>query len=255
MPCANCDTELTGEYCHACGQHVLDNPDLRLWPFVRVFGRELIDLDFKTVHTLRGLLTPGLLTREFLDGRRRRYLSPLKLYFVAAGIFFLAAPFVGFTVDEMSRQSTGLQELIAARMRERSLDAALFAERFDLRVQTVYTLSLSVSILVMAALLKALFRARTLGMHLVFALHYVSFLYFAAILIAVVEQTANLGDSPLALLLIYAIIAPYQFMALRRVYGQSRLRTAWKVAVVCAVTFLADNLVNYAALLVTLQLI
>jgi hypothetical protein len=37
--------------------------------------------------------SPGLLTREFLEGRRARYLSPLRLYLMASLVYFLIAPF------------------------------------------------------------------------------------------------------------------------------------------------------------------
>jgi O-phosphoseryl-tRNA(Cys) synthetase len=48
----------------------------------RRFFEELFDeiadlrLHFKTVRTLRGLLTPGWLTAEYLAGRRQAYLAP-----------------------------------------------------------------------------------------------------------------------------------------------------------------------------------
>jgi hypothetical protein len=43
---------------------------------------------FKTLRTLRGLLTPGFLTAEYLAGRRQPHLSPFKVYLVCAAIFF-----------------------------------------------------------------------------------------------------------------------------------------------------------------------
>ncbi len=133
MRCANCDAELAGEYCHACGQHAAEADDLAVGPLVRHFTHELLHLDFKTLHTLRALLTPGFLTREFLEGRRRRYLSPLKLYFVCAAVFFVTAPFVGFNLfGILNSDAAGqMQQLVQDRARERSMDMALFAERFN----------------------------------------------------------------------------------------------------------------------------
>ncbi|MBA3270759.1 MAG: DUF3667 domain-containing protein, partial [Acidobacteria bacterium] len=88
LRCANCGIELVGDYCHGCGQHVAEANELALRPLARRFGDELLHLDFKSVRTLLALFNPGRLTREFLNGRRRPYLSPLKLYFLAAAIFF-----------------------------------------------------------------------------------------------------------------------------------------------------------------------
>jgi hypothetical protein len=256
MHCANCGTELAGEYCQSCGQHLLDNPSLAIRPFIRQFTRELLHLDFKTVHTLVALFRPGFLTKEFLDGRRARYLTPLRLYFLSAAIFFVAAPSVGFSLEDMLQQDPEglLKNLVTARAQARGMDMPLFAERFNLRVQTVYTLSLSVSIVVAALLLRLLFRTHTLGAHLVFALHYVAFLYMGAIVIGAIEEAVS--APPLVVLaMLYAVLIPYLFIAMRRVYGQSPTRTIFKVLVMCVVTFFVDNAVNFGALLLTLWLV
>jgi hypothetical protein len=257
MHCANCSTELVGQYCHACGQQVPTNPELALAPFVRQFAHELLHLDFKTIHSVRALFRPGFLTREFLDGHRREYLSPLKLYFVAAAIFFFAAPLAGFTLEQIMEQDTSgwFRQLVTARIEQRALDMPLFAERFNLRVQTVYTFALSISIFVAAGVLRALFRQYALGAHLVFALHYVAFLYLIAIGVGAVARIANVQGGAGSLLLTYAVIGPYLYVALRRVYGEAPARTIMKLLVLAAVTFVVDTAVNIGALLLTLCLV
>ena len=95
MPqCRNCSADLTGQYCAACGQQRIDPDDLSARRYFRVLGRQIADfyLQFKTLRSLRALFSPGLLTREFVEGRRRPYLSPVKVYFVCAAIFFVAVP-------------------------------------------------------------------------------------------------------------------------------------------------------------------
>ena len=223
----------------------------------RQFGRELLHLDFMTIHTLKALLQPGLLTREFLDGRRRRYLSPIKLYFLCAGIFFFAAPLVGFSLFDMLRgdEQGALKGLVQTRMTERAMSAELFAERFDLRIQTVYTLALSISIAVTGLMLRLLFRRWTLGAHLVFALHYVSFLYLAALVLSAIQKVTG-AHSPLAsLALTYMMLMPYLYLAFRRVYEEGPPRVALKVLALCAVTFVVDNAVSFGALMLTLRLV
>jgi hypothetical protein len=90
--CPNCSSELSQEYCPLCGQRRIRPDDLS----ARRFFRELFDefaklnLKFKTVRTLRALLTPGWLTAEYLAGRRQVYLTPFKAYLVCAAIFFLS---------------------------------------------------------------------------------------------------------------------------------------------------------------------
>lgn len=88
--CLNCGAETPGAYCSVCGQEATD---YRV--SARLFFRELLDaltLDSKFFRSLGPLLfRPGFLTREFTQGRRVRYLRPLRLYLFTSFLFFVAA--------------------------------------------------------------------------------------------------------------------------------------------------------------------
>ena len=90
--CLNCGTELKGPFCYYCGQ-----PDKNLMRFFPALLRELLedtfDFDSRFLRTLKPLLfKPGKLTRDYLDGRRFRYVPPLRLYvFSSIAFFFIAA--------------------------------------------------------------------------------------------------------------------------------------------------------------------
>ena len=94
--CMNCGTSLQGPFCYYCGQ-----PDKNLMRFFPVLMRELLedtlDFDSRFMRTLKPLLfKPGKLTRDYLDGRRFRYVPPLRLYiFSSIVFFFLAAMLAG----------------------------------------------------------------------------------------------------------------------------------------------------------------
>lgn len=90
--CMNCGTELMGPFCHYCGQ-----PDKNLMRFFPALLREMLedfmDFDSRFARTIKPLLfKPGKLTRDYLDGRRFRYVPPLRLYiFSSIAMFFLFA--------------------------------------------------------------------------------------------------------------------------------------------------------------------
>ena len=89
--CDNCGNEVLERYCGACGQR-LDPPVHSLWHFSQLATEDLTHADSRLWRTLAALLfRPGLLTREFLGGRRARYLPPLRLYLVVSVAFFLVA--------------------------------------------------------------------------------------------------------------------------------------------------------------------
>ena len=63
-----------------------------IWHFLREATEDLTHADSRLWRTIAALLfKPGFLTREFLDGRRARYLPPVRLYLVLSVLFFLTA--------------------------------------------------------------------------------------------------------------------------------------------------------------------
>jgi hypothetical protein len=89
--CLNCGVALVGPFCAECGQRdVPPYPSLREL-VVDAFW-ELSGWDGRFASTVRTLFTrPGMLTREFLEGRRARYISPLRLYLMCSLVFFVLA--------------------------------------------------------------------------------------------------------------------------------------------------------------------
>jgi hypothetical protein len=144
--CPNCSAELGFEYCPRCGQRRIHPQDLSARHYFRELADEVATFHerFKTLRTLRKLLVPGLLSAEFLAGRRQPYLTPFKVYVVCAAMFFLAAPTAGFTLASMleADQSGTLSRLVSARPADRGLAPPFFNARFDVRVQSVYTITL-----------------------------------------------------------------------------------------------------------------
>jgi Protein of unknown function (DUF3667) len=90
--CTNCHEQLlNGRYCGKCGQR--HEPHIHsLREFLSEATEVITHADSRLWRTLAPLLfRPGFLTREFLRGRRARYLPPFRLYLVASVIFFLIA--------------------------------------------------------------------------------------------------------------------------------------------------------------------
>ncbi len=86
--CLNCGAVLPGSFCPACGQK--DQP-LRqpAHVFIAESVSEYFGLDGRLWRSLGLLLLrPGALTVAYLDGRRTRYLRPLRLYLTATVLFF-----------------------------------------------------------------------------------------------------------------------------------------------------------------------
>jgi Protein of unknown function (DUF3667) len=86
--CRNCGALAPDKFCPSCGQET----DTRL-PTLRKFMHDatgrLVSFDSRLWRTLFALVAkPGFLTREYFNGRRRRYIRPTRLYLVMSVILF-----------------------------------------------------------------------------------------------------------------------------------------------------------------------
>ena len=89
LACRNCGAQAPLKFCPECGQETTLHPP-SLGEFLHEFVGHYVALEGSLWRTLAMLLMkPGRLTREYLDGRRRRYVLPLRLYLTASFLFFL----------------------------------------------------------------------------------------------------------------------------------------------------------------------
>ncbi len=79
---------MSSNFCPYCGQSTALHPP-SAWEFVHEFATHYVAVEGKLWRTLALLtLHPGRLTKEFLSGRRQRYIVPLRLYITASFLFF-----------------------------------------------------------------------------------------------------------------------------------------------------------------------
>jgi hypothetical protein len=92
--CANCGAGLQGPYCHACGQR--GHLHTRLWHLFHELIEGITHLDGRLWRTLPLLaFRPGRLSREWREGKRARYTSPLHVFLFAIFLLFIIPSFTG----------------------------------------------------------------------------------------------------------------------------------------------------------------
>ncbi|GAB3172484.1 DUF3667 domain-containing protein [Telluribacter humicola] len=89
--CPNCNHLLHPEdnYCPNCGQ---ENHDLKipLGHLLYEFVESITHFDTKLWETSKAIFTrPGKITKDFLDGKRARYVPPARMYVFVSFVFFL----------------------------------------------------------------------------------------------------------------------------------------------------------------------
>ena len=92
--CRNCGAPAPGTFCPQCGQETaIALPTPR--QFLKEAAGRYVALDGRMWRTLAALLfRPGFLTREYLAGRRRRYIRPARLFLVLSIAMFALFRFI-----------------------------------------------------------------------------------------------------------------------------------------------------------------
>jgi hypothetical protein len=87
--CLNCNATVQGRYCQVCGQENIVPQDT-FGHLVLHFIYDITHFDGKFFDTLKYLaFKPGFLSKEYIAGRRVRYLNPIRMYVFTSAFFFL----------------------------------------------------------------------------------------------------------------------------------------------------------------------
>ena len=93
--CLNCGSEFKGNFCPECGQ----SAETRRFTLKFIFGNLLVAVlgrDGGIAYTLKNLFSrPGKMIVEILDGKRRKYVSPFPMLFLALTVYILIFSITG----------------------------------------------------------------------------------------------------------------------------------------------------------------
>jgi hypothetical protein len=87
--CKNCQTRFYGKFCSACGQSVKDFDRPLKFLFLDFTGN-VFAFDTRLWRTIKNVFfRPGLMEKEYTEGKRIKYMPPFRLYVFVSFIFFL----------------------------------------------------------------------------------------------------------------------------------------------------------------------
>jgi len=82
--CPSCGATGAGSYCDRCGEKRRNNHDFSIRHFLSEAVETFTHFDSKILRTAWRLVAhPGALSADYLDGRRIRYVNPLRLFLLA----------------------------------------------------------------------------------------------------------------------------------------------------------------------------
>jgi hypothetical protein len=251
--CHNCGAAVQYHYCSLCGQetklHVASAGE-----FLHEFIGHYIALEGKLWQTLRFLmLRPGFLTAEYIGGRRKRYIEPLRVYLSLSLLFFavlkLGGPPVVDVAGTAGKQPARVEQKAPAKPtkagseeQELRLTASRISPEVANKVDAFFRLpqdeknrvlqgaffkyvpyAMFLLMPVFALYLKLLYlgSGRRYGEHFLFALHSNAFAFGMFSLIILVGYTG------IGLLTFACVVWLFAWlpMAMQRVYGGPRVLT------------------------------
>ncbi len=246
--CLNCGTLLTGLYCSSCGQKKRPS-QIGFRDFVHDLIHEFLHLDGKFARTMGLLLKrPGQLTIEFLDGRRARYISPLRLYLVWSAVFFTLALSFPDTVVLKQTSTSSLRSSVkssekapastpAPRAPEAQTEKQSNKQRNVKAISEMFLHNAAKGMFLLMpffGLLLFVFYRRRVPFylpHLYFSIHYHSFVFLGMSLMVLLKAPKIAALDQLSSIVNLSIMI-YLYLSLRRVYGASKLGTIWRMVVV-----------------------
>jgi Protein of unknown function (DUF3667) len=254
--CLNCGEPLHGRYCAECGQpagHV--HPTVH--ELLHELAHEFLHVDGKILQSVRLLFTrPGLLTKECVEGRRARHVSPLRLYLTFSVLFFAVTAYVGIppTLIEDANRGTVIQiggikissKTEFARLSHEEITELVTHAEHEWPPRLMFLLVPVCGVLVMLVTRRS---GRHYPEHLWFALHGHAAYFGVAALIAPLALLHDARVTSAVSIAGFAFVIGYVIVAFRTAYGGG-----WGRAVMRTISVLSIYTILISAALIAVFL-
>lgn len=240
---------MVAAYCAHCGERRFDPARHTVAHFLSELVKLATELDSRFLKSVAALaFRPGFLTREYIEGRKKKFVAPLALFAIMNVIFFFAQPLANVntfnsTLEMQQRDylhTPVVRVMVGSYLRRHPAEADSFPARYDAVSESVAKSLIILQVPLFAALL-ALVRLRSGRLfydHLVWATHFYAFqlLLNSAATLGVFAYF-RLGGNNFNLAAPFILVTmAYMLFALRRAFGD-RYRVAALRTLLLAVAF------------------
>jgi len=221
-PCGNCGAQMSGEFCQSCGQRRAS--EISILRILRDGIGRLLELDFGFFYAIRELtLRPGVFVRDYLGGKRKSAINPLKYCFIVTTLYALAINLLDINFDFGGGLDLNAEERQIFHILHGFLPYLIFLALFPV-----------------AALQRWLFRESDVSFSetYVFALFAVGHSTW----LAVVMATAGVLESPSELFFLLIVQLAYLTWVLKSFYTPNRRPPVIRAVLVFATLAVCNNL-------------
>ncbi len=269
--CVACKTNLSGPYCHECGEKVLTEKDRSILTLGSHFISSFTFVDNKFYRTMKAfLLHPGQLSLAYIQGNRKIYILPISLFLMINLVFFLLNPVTDFNLSlyeqtHFQQYKDWANQEVKKKIAKRGIDYQTYEKIYNKRSGNLSRSLIVINVPILAIFIGLIYfrRDRFMVDHFVFALHLFAFLLMNFIIWGTVIQLIALwtdvgepssGISLGALFFIFVIII-YTYFAQQRFYnnriGKGVINTILTVLALALVLWLYRLILFVVVLTVT----
>lgn len=164
--CKSCGNPFRGFYCNLCGEKVIEAKERKFGTFL---AKVLIATTFVENKFVRSLWMtvkkPGSLSREFVEGRRVRYMKPLQMFFILNLIYFLFPTFQMFnstlyTQLNVLPHARIAREVVATKIKRDGLEYRGFELMYNEKTTSLAKLLVVIFVLIASMPLSVIFARR-----------------------------------------------------------------------------------------------
>ncbi|MBI1768423.1 MAG: DUF3667 domain-containing protein [Bacteroidetes bacterium] len=205
--CKSCGNVFQGNFCNLCGEKILHASDRSFKRFAETIFKSITFADSKFIKTLWLVLKkPGFLTKQFVEGKRVKYLKPLSLFLVLnlAYFFFPVIQLFNASLNTQLRSSSVLlylrhlySNVVATKASTMGVDLAAFSLIYNLKTVGLAKLMVMIFVVIASLPLNLLYfkRNRFFTDHIDYMVELACFnLLVNAIVLSIVTAFTGLGN-------------------------------------------------------------
>ncbi|MFK8057995.1 MAG: DUF3667 domain-containing protein [Saprospiraceae bacterium] len=235
--CLNCSAAVADVFCQSCGQRVRENSDRSIGQLLGDFLGNLFFIDNRFLLSAWYLFRfPGRMTIEFLEGKRKKFISPVTLFLFANLIYFFVDPLSDYSLslyDQVYGQyySEWIKPWVRIVMQNSGLESAAYNTAYQNTSDNIskVIMILNIPMIALAVYVLALKKRRYYYDSLIYAFHFFSVYITSWILLDGVDRLitfiAGYEESQVANIsfylfafgfpLLYAVLSIKKFMDIR----------------------------------------
>ena len=219
--CTNCEAAIEFDYCARCGQKVLKAENRSIKVLMEDFFANFFFLDNRIWRsTIYLLFKPGKISLEYLEGKRKKFLSPISLFLFVNLLYFIIDPSADYhleLIDQVKLQpySDIAMQMVEKEVAERGVFFYEYEALYNSKTTQLSKLFMIANVPVIALLIYiSVFRIRKYYYDsLIFSFHFFTFFLLTTIVGNILASLLDVIDSLSFALIVFFV---YTLLSIRK---------------------------------------